>query len=94
MRWIGLRGDLESPISSDSMAIPTGDALLDLFDSHGSATQTINDVRETAGFEPLDDHVVVVETFFMHHPLGRGLLPDPWIMYAQTEVRVVSDRSS
>lgn len=64
---------------------------------HGPATQSINATRVLSGYAALSNHILVVETFYMHHPIASGMLgllpvPDPWPMYAQTEMRVVTDR--
>jgi len=62
---------------------------------HRAATQSINATREEAMYEPMENHIVVVEVFFMHHPLFHTRLlplPDPWLMHAQTEMRVITDR--
>ena len=66
-----------------------------VIDRHGPATQSINATREEAGYERMPNHIVVVEVFFMHHPLWDNPfvpLPDPWMMRAHTEMRVVTDR--
>jgi len=62
---------------------------------HRESTQNINATRAAAGYEEMGNHIVVVEVFFMHHPLWDNPLlplPDPWMMHARTEMRVVSDR--
>jgi hypothetical protein len=70
-------------------------SLTQVVQRHGPATQSINATREQAGYEKMGNHIVVVEVFFMHHPLWNNPfvpLPDPWMMRAQTEMRVVTDR--
>jgi len=70
-------------------------SLTQVIDRHGPATQSINATREEAGYERMPNHIVIVEVFFMHHPLWNNPfvpLPDPWMMRAQTEMRVVTDR--
>lgn len=70
-------------------------SLTQVVQRHGPATQSINATREKAGYEKMGNHIVVVEVFFMHHPLWNNPfvpLPDPWMMRAQTEMRVVTDR--
>jgi hypothetical protein len=70
-------------------------SLTQVLQRHGPATQSINATREAAGYEKMGNHIVVVEVFFMHHPLWNNPfvpLPDPWMMRAQTEMRVVTDR--
>lgn len=70
-------------------------SLTQVIDRHGPATQSINATREEAGYERMPNHIVVVEVFFMHHPLWDNPfvpLPDPWMMRAHTEMRVVTDR--
>jgi hypothetical protein len=62
---------------------------------HGPTTADINAMREAADYEPLDNNVVIVETFFMHRLLLNNPiipLPDPLLMHAKTEMRVVTDR--
>jgi hypothetical protein len=68
-----------------------------IVDRHRPVTQGISAAREDAGYERLGNHIVVVEVFFMHRPLWNNsfvLLPDPIRMYAQTEMRVVTDRET
>jgi hypothetical protein len=67
----------------------------DIQDTHGPVTDQINDEREAEPYNlpRLDNQIIVVETFFMHRPWGRGLLPDPWVMYVKTEMRVATGRS-
>lgn len=56
---------------------------------HGVTTASINEERVAAGYERMDNTIVVVEVFFMHHPLlDLGIVPDPWLMYARTETRI------
>ncbi len=57
-----------------------------------AATQQINAMREAQDYDKLKNQFVIVETFFLHHPLGRGLVPDPWVMYTHTEMRIVTNR--
>jgi len=62
---------------------------------HTTVTNDINDTRDDLGYERMDNHIVVVEIFFMHHPLWNSPfvpLPDPWMMYGQTEMRVITER--
>jgi hypothetical protein len=66
-----------------------------VIDRHRSTTQNVNAEREAEGYERLGNHIVMVEVFFMHHPLWNNRfvpLPDPWMMHARTEMRVVTDR--
>lgn len=77
---------------SDSAVSPA-----QIVDRHRPVTQGISAAREDAGYERLGNHIVVVEVFFMHRPLWNNsfvLLPDPIRMYAQTEMRVVTDRET
>ncbi len=67
----------------------------EIIERHRDSTQSINAIRQAAMYEPMDNHIVIVEVFFMHHPLWNNPLlplPDPWMMHAQTEMRVVTDR--
>jgi len=62
---------------------------------HGPTTQQINAMREAADYEPLDNNIVIVETFFMHRLLLNLPilpLPDPLTMHTHTEMRVITDR--
>jgi hypothetical protein len=68
-----------------------------IIDRHRPVTQDINAAREVEGYERMGNHIVVVEVFFMHHPLWSNLflpLPDPMNMHARTEMRVVTDRET
>ena len=71
-------------------------SLVDLADiraTHSDITDQINDDREiTFDLPRLDNQIIIVETFFIHRPWGRGLLPDPWVMYVHTEMRVATGR--
>jgi hypothetical protein len=70
--------------------------------TQGSTTQDIATLRASGGFMEIERHrIVVVEVFFIHHPiwgsmlnrLSFGAVPgDPWPMHAMTEMRVVTDR--
>jgi hypothetical protein len=63
-------------------------------DTHGPATDQINDERENDyDLNRLDNKIIIVETYFMHRPWGRGLLPDPWVMYVKSEMRIATGRS-
>ncbi len=66
-----------------------------------AATQSINDERAAAGYERMENHIIVVEIEFIHHPifgntlnrLSGGILPqDPWIIHTDTAMRVTMDR--
>lgn len=82
-------GGVISPIAeSDSVISKTL-----ITDRHSTAQQQINDMRTATDFETMPEYLVVVETFFAHRlTLGKGLFPEPWVMYAQTEMRVVTER--
>ena len=70
-------------------------SITQVIDRHRSATQDINAMRVEAGYEQMGNHIVLVEVFFMHHPLWNNPfvpLPDPWMMRAKAEMRVVTDR--
>jgi hypothetical protein len=65
----------------------------DIIANHRQVTIDINDDRENNYDLPrLDNRIIVVETFFIHRPWGRGLLPDPWVMYVHTEMRIATGR--
>ena len=69
------------------------DSRVDLFeviDRHGPTSRDIIQLRIAEGLTGMPNHIIVVETFFMHEPLGKGIVPSPWIMYAQMEVRDAS----
>jgi hypothetical protein len=69
----------------------------EIVERHRDVTQEVNDAREAAGYERMGNHVVTVEVYYMHRPLWNNPfvpLPDPWMMYAQAEMRVVTDRES
>ena len=85
-------GGVQPIMAEDSMILPT---MTEIIDRHSASTQSINATREAAMYEPMDNHIVVVELFFAHHPLWNNPLlplPDPWMMHSQTEMRVVTDR--
>ena len=64
----------------------------DIVTRHGPATDQINTLRSGSDFPEMDNIIIVVETFFAHEPMGRGLLPSPWIMYTHTEIRAIGGR--
>jgi hypothetical protein len=69
----------------------------EIVELHRPFTQDINVAREREGYERMGNHIVVVEVFFMHHPLWNNPfvpLPDPMNMHARTEMRVVTDRET
>jgi hypothetical protein len=68
--------------------------LIDLRNRHGPDTWDINQLRLAEELGPMDNHVVIVETFYLHRPITEGLVPSPWVMYSLMEVRTVSDRTS
>jgi hypothetical protein len=68
--------------------------LVDILATHGPITKQINDDRwNNYDLPRLDNRIIVVETYFVHRPWGRGLLPDPWVMYVKTEMRIAPNRS-
>ncbi len=76
-------------------------SLTQIVQRQGEATQSINAERAAGGYEEMDNHIVVVEVFFIHYPLfgntlsnlSAGIVPEePWIMRADTEMRVTTDR--
>ncbi|MFQ6099717.1 MAG: TadE/TadG family type IV pilus assembly protein [Anaerolineae bacterium] len=84
---------------------PYSDTLVsraEIRDAQGATTQDIATLRAAGGFMQMERHrIVVVEVFFVHHPLWGSMLNhlsfgavpgDPWNMYAMTEMRVVTDR--
>ncbi len=94
-------------IQSDRIPIdPNEHSLLDtdqVAARHSSVTAKITALRADQ-FEPMNNHVVVVEVFYLHdlilnlfpRQVGSGerlfWLPDPWQMYARTEMRIITDR--
>lgn len=63
-------------------------------DRHKAETIAINNQRQEAGYDVLDNQLIIVEVFYSHHtlwnyrPLG---LPPVLQLYARTVMRVVSD---
>jgi hypothetical protein len=83
VRFFGVFPDGTKPISSTQ-----------IINRHRPVTQDINAARTEEGYEEVGNHIVVVEVFFMHHPLWNNPfvpLPDPIMMHAQTEMRAVGD---
>ena len=92
--WISgvvpITGGVRAILETDSAV-----SLAEVVDRHETSTQDINAMRAAAGYDQMANHIVVVEVFFMHHPLWNNPfvpLPDPWMMYARSEMRVVTDR--
>ena len=83
-----------------TQAVSTDDSrvaenMAEIVERHEDSTQEISAMREAGDYEAMDNHIVIVETYFMHHPLWDTPfipLPDPWLMYSWTEMRVVTDR--
>jgi hypothetical protein len=67
--------------------------LVDIRNRHGKDTYDINQLRNAEGLDMMSNHVVVVETFYLHRPITEGLVPSPWVMYSLMEIRIVSDRA-
>ena len=62
---------------------------------HEPVADAIKAARQSADREPQGNHIAVVEVFFMHRPLMLGdfvAVPDPWLMYSRTTMRVQSHR--
>lgn len=78
------------------------DSMLDrveLVDRHVASTVQISQMRKASLLQPLNNDVIVVETFYMHYPLGMDLwdllaVPTPWLMYAKTEIRLAPGRAA
>lgn len=92
---------LPEPYISGTLAV---ESLVDtpaILDRHIEASNRINDMRVDAGYERLDNEVVVLEVFYNHRPLWLydfvgplapgGDHPGEWVMYTQSTMRVVSD---
>jgi hypothetical protein len=96
--WVsGVIGSPSGSLRAVQPAGPTGlsaDSRIDRPDieaRHGATTQSVNSLRQGAQFEPTENHIVVVETFFVHDPLVlTSLFPVQAAIpvYAQTTVRV------
>ena len=96
--WVS--GVIGSPSGSLRAVQPAGPSGLssdsrvdrpDIEARHGATTQSVNNLRQGAQFEPTENHIVVVETFFVHDPLVlTSLFPVQAAIpvYAQTTVRV------
>jgi hypothetical protein len=85
-------GGMQFVVAENSMITTT---MAEIVARHRDSTQSINAMREAAMYEPMDNRIVVVETFFAHHPLWNTPiipLPDPWLMHTRTEMRVTTDR--
>jgi hypothetical protein len=86
---------LPEPYISGTLAV---ESLVDtpaILDRHIEASNRINDMRVDAGYERLDNEVVVLEVFYNHRSLWLydfvGPLGGEWVMYTQSAMRVVSD---
>ncbi len=80
-------------------AIGVSDSRIDIVstvDRSISATLQINDLRAAAGYERLDSEVIVLEVFYSHNTLWNYsiAIQDPWVMYTQSSMRVVTDSRS
>lgn len=66
-----------------------------IVERHRETTQYVSEARAAAEYPQVPHQIVVVEVFFMHHPLWNNPfvpLPDPWMMHARSEMRVVAGR--
>jgi len=79
----------------------SGISLTQISEHQSDATQEINAERAAAGYEQMENQIVVVEIFFIHRPVWGGLLntlsagivsEGPWIMRVETKMRVVKSR--
>ncbi len=89
---VPITGGVRTALAADSRV-----SIADIVNRHGGTTRDINATRVAAGYEAMHNHIVVVEVIFMHHPLWNNPLvplPDPWVMHARSEMRVVSDREA
>jgi hypothetical protein len=77
--------------------INAGDTLVvwdDVVARHKDLTIQINQDRVDNDLARQDNQIIIVETFFAHHPWGSGLVPDPWVMYTHTEMRITTGRGT
>jgi hypothetical protein len=65
--------------------------LIEVINRHGPSTRDIVQLRQSKNQAEMTNHIIIIETFYMHNPLGEGLVPSPWVMYAQMEVRDASE---
>jgi hypothetical protein len=79
---------------TDSVPIAVENSLLDIGEittRHVDSTQKISEIRAAAMVDERENHVVIVEVFFLH-PLLLDLplvpLPNPIQLYARTEMRI------
>lgn len=82
-------------VSTDDSRVTQPDNLAEIIERHEDSTQIISGMREAGNYEAMENHIVIVETYFIHHPLWNAPflpLPDPWLMYSFTEMRVITDR--
>jgi len=99
-----ISGAVPTGVGTNMRSIQPSDTAISLthiLETHGAATNDINATRVAAGYEEMNNHIVIVEVFFVHHPLwdnmlnrlSFGMVPgDPWPMYTMTQMRVVTDR--
>lgn len=81
------------PPAPDQLAPDSRIDLQAINDRHRPMTQQINQIRADAGYEMLEDRIIVVELLFAHDPLMlTQLVPiaDLVPLYAQTTVRVTA----
>lgn len=82
---------------TDTRPIQASDSRVDLVsitDRNVSATVLINSQRESAGYERLDNEIIILEVFYAHNTLWRydfAPIRTPWSMYTQSSMRVVTD---
>ena len=98
----GVVADGEGGVRPVDPSLDTMISRAGISNTQGSTTQDIATLRADGGFMQMERHrIVVVEVFFIHHPLWGSMLNhlsfgavpgDPWPMYAMTEMRVVTDR--
>jgi len=64
-------------------------------DRNSASTIQINNIRANAGYEMLDNQIIILEVFYHHDSLWFynfvGPLGESWTMYTQSSMRVVSD---
>lgn len=84
---VGLEEEGIRPILPDDSVI----SMTQITDRHQDTSITVNDMRESAGLDPLENQIVVVEVFYLHDTLILGSfvpLPKPLEMYTRSEMRM------
>lgn len=81
------------PIQNSDTLITQQD-MEDFLNENGAYTRNINTYRSEKGYDRQSEELVLVETFYAHHPVllsGFFRVPDPIRLYFRSTMRIIQD---